>query len=164
MQNQVGNLQRLTTINPLDCSQPVEQASQLPEEDEFTVSEKISGAWYDESHDGEGWLLEVLPGGQALVAWFGYGPKGDQAWFLNTGTVDGNTIKFDLLMPSGPNFGPTYRPDELSFPPWGSATFKFDDCISGSMTYDSPLPGYGSGSLALTRLTELSGLECVDQN
>jgi YVTN family beta-propeller protein len=158
------NLRRLTAIDQLNCSQPSEQVMPPQVEDEFTVSPGISGAWYDESHDGEGWLLEVLPGGQALVAWFGYDTEGDQAWFLNTGTVDGNTIKFDLLMPSGTDFGPTYRPDELSFPPWGSATFKFDDCNSGSMTYDSPLSGYGSGSLTLTRLTELSGLECVDQN
>ena len=45
-------------------------------------------------------------------------------------------------------------------PAWGAAIFTFDSCNSGSMTYDSSLKGYGSGSLGLTRLTNLSGLEC----
>ena len=120
----------------------------------------ISGAWYDTSHDGEGWLLDILADGRALVNWFTYDPEGNQAWFLNTGQVEGDTIRFNLLVPSGTDFGPTFDPDRVNRPPWGRATFKFDDCNSGTMNYDSPLPGYGSGSLALTRLTKLSGLEC----
>jgi hypothetical protein len=40
------------------------------------------------------------------------------------------------------------------------AWFTFDSCNSGSMNYDSQLGGYGSGSLGLKRLTNLSGLEC----
>jgi hypothetical protein len=124
------------------------------------VSPSISGAWYDPTHNGEGWLLEILGDGQALLAWFSYDPDGNQAWFINVGVVDGNTIMFDLLIPSGTDFGPTFDPDEVDRPAWGTATFTFDSCNSGSMTYDSPLQGYGSGSLGLTRLTNLSGLEC----
>ena len=123
----------------------------------------ISGAWHDPSHDGEGWLLEILADGQALVTWFGYDPAGKPAWFYNAGTVEGNTVTFNLLMPSGADFGPTFDPLELSYPAWGTATFTFDDCNSGSMTYDSTLEGYGSGSFQLTRLTNLWGLDCQGQ-
>jgi hypothetical protein len=129
-------------------------------EDDFAVSASISGAWYDPSHDGEGWLLEVLPGGRALLAWFSYDPDGNQAWFLNTGAVEGNRIRFDLTVPSGTDFGPTFNPGDVSRPPWGTAVFTFDDCNSGSMSYESQVEGYGSGSLGLKRLTSLSGLEC----
>ena len=124
------------------------------------VTAAISGAWYDPSHNGEGWLLEVLPDGRALLAWFTYDPEGNQAWFYNVGEVEGNTITFNLLIPSGTDFGPTFDPNEVSMPAWGTATFTFDNCNSGSMTYDSLLKGYDSGSLGLTRLTNLSGLEC----
>jgi YVTN family beta-propeller protein len=154
------DLVRLTHIETLACGSQTKAVQQPEAEAEFTVTPAISGAWYDPVHDGEGWLLEILANGQALLAWFSYDPGGKQAWFLNTGAVAGNTITFNLAVPSGTDFGPTFDPDELSRPPWGTAIFTFDSCTSGSMTYDSPLGGYGSGSLALTRLTSLEGLEC----
>ena len=104
--------------------------------------------------------MEILADGRALLTWFSYDSEGRQAWFYNVGTTVGNTITVDLLMPSGTDFGPTFDPDDLNPPGWGTATFTFDDCNSGLMTYDSPLPGYGSGSIGLSRLTSLSGLEC----
>ena len=156
------DLARLTTIETLECGHPAQAVSQPEAEGEFAVTPAISGAWHDPSHDGEGWLLEILADGKALVAWFGYDLEGKQAWFYNTGTIQGNTIAFSLLMPSGTDFGPTFDPLDLSFPGWGTATFTFDDCNSGSMTYDSSLEGYGSGGFQLTRITNLLGLECQE--
>lgn len=154
------DLARLTSIESLDCGKPAQAASEPQAEGGFAVSPAISGAWYDPDHAGEGWLLEIQADGQALLAWFSYDPEGSQAWFLNTGTIEGNTITFDLLNPSGTDFGPTFDPNKVSRPAWGTAAFTFDGCNSGSVNYGSPLPGYGSGSLGLTRLTNLSGLEC----
>jgi hypothetical protein len=153
------DLERLTSIDTLDCENPATTAPPQAGND-FMVTAAISGAWYDSSHDGEGWLLDILADGRALVNWFTYDPDGNQAWFLNTGQVEGDTIRFNLLVPSGTDFGPTFDPGRVNRPAWGTATFKFDDCNSGTMSYDSPLQGYGSGSLELTRLTKLSGLEC----
>jgi YVTN family beta-propeller protein len=154
------DLTRLTTIETLECGSPAPPAPQPAADGEFTVTPAISGVWYDPSHNGEGWLLEILADGQALIAWFSYDTEGEQAWFYNAGTVMGNQIIFDLLMPSGTDFGPTFDGEDLSHPVWGTATFTFDSCNSGSMTYDSPLEGYGSGNLQLKRVTYLSGLEC----
>jgi hypothetical protein len=153
------DLVRLTHIDTLDCGNLAGAAPQPQAEGEFAVSPSISGAWYDPGHDGEGWLLEILADGQALLAWFSYDPEGKPAWFLNTGAVEGDTITFVLSVPAGTDFGPTFDPNEVSRPAWGAATFTFDGCNSGSMSYDSPLEGYGSGSLGLTRLTNLSGQE-----
>jgi YVTN family beta-propeller protein len=154
------DLVRLSEIDTQACGSQVGLTAVQQAEDDFAVSASISGAWYDPSHDGEGWLLEVLPGGRALLAWFSYDPDGNQAWFLNTGAVEGNRIRFDLTVPSGTDFGPTFNPGDVSRPPWGTAVFTFDDCNSGSMSYESQVEGYGSGSLGLKRLTSLSGLEC----
>jgi len=154
------DLVRLTTIDTLDCGSLAEAKPKSKTAAEFEVTPAISGAWYDRSHSGEGWFLEVLADGQAVVAWFSYDPEGNQAWFLDAGVVGGNTITFDLSIPSGTDFGPTFDPDDVDRPSWGTATFTFDGCNSGTMTYESTLEGYGSGSLELTRLTNLSGLEC----
>jgi hypothetical protein len=154
------DLKRLTNIHTLDCNNPGVTPGPPQAGDDFSVTAATSGAWYDPSHDGEGWLLEILSETQALVTWFSYDPEGRQAWFLNTGTIDGNRITFDLLIPSGTDFGPTFNRDDVNRPPWGTATLTFDDCNSGTMSYESSLEGYGSGSLGLTRLTNLSGLAC----
>ena len=154
------DLARVTQIESLDCAAISNVVPPPLQQAEFSVTPAISGAWYDPGHDGEGWLLEILANGRAVVSWFSYDPEGNQAWFLNVGMVDGNKIMFDLMIPSGTDFGPTFSAGELSFPPWGKATFIFDDCNSGTMSYDSALQGYGKGELELTRLTSLSGLDC----
>ena len=151
---------RLTNIQNLDCGN-TSQIESVPQPlDDFRVTAGISGAWYDPANDGEGWLLEILDDDQALVTWFSYDPDGNQAWFLNTGSVAGNTITFDLQIPTGTDFGPTFEANDLSRPAWGTAVFTFDDCNSGTMSYASNLEGYGSGSLGLTRITHISGLDC----
>ncbi len=148
------DLERLSRIGSLDC-----QGDSAPD-DGSPVSPAISGAWYDPDHDGEGWLLEVLGDGRAVLAWFSYDPDGNQAWFLNTGTVTDDSITFDLLMPAGADFGPTFAPGDIVLSEWGTATFTFDSCDSGLMTYSSSVEGYGSGSLDLVRITRLAGHDC----
>jgi hypothetical protein len=152
-------LTRLTSIGELDCEGAGEPPP-APPGGNFAVTAAISGAWYDPSHDGEGWLLEILPDGRALLAWFTYTPDGEQAWFYNVGTVDGATITFELLQPRGADFGPTFDTDEMTFPTWGTVIFTFEDCDNGTMSYQSDVEGYGSGSLELIRLTYLSDQAC----
>ena len=156
------DLVRLTSIDTLGCADAPADVART--QADAGVPAGISGAWYDPAHEGEGWLLEILSGGRALLAWFSYDPAGEQAWFLNTGQVEGNSVVFDLDVPAGTDFGPTFSPEEVSRPPWGRAEFHFESCDSGTMTYDSPLEGYGSGALELVRLTALSGLECDPPN
>jgi hypothetical protein len=155
------DLTRLTAIDGLGCNNPDQAAAPPPQAgDDFAVTPALSGAWYDPSHSGEGWLLEILDDARALLAWFSYSAEGDQAWFYSLGRIEGSNISFDLLAPAGTDFGPTFDPGEVVRPPWGTATFTFEDCDSGWMTYAAESAEYGSGSLQLTRLTGLSGLEC----
>ena len=109
--------------------------------------------------------MQLLGDDKAVVCWFTHSPPavGDrqmQAWFLNNGTVEGNRLTFDLLKPSGTDFGSSFDTGEIVNTVWGTAVFTFDDCSSGAMTYDSVLEGYGSGNMKLSRLTSLSGLAC----
>jgi hypothetical protein len=91
---------------------------------------------------------------------FSYDPEGEQAWFYNLGTVEDDTITFEMLLPSGADFGPTFDSDEMTFPPWGTVVFTFQDCNTATVSYSSPIEGYGSGSLDVTRLTQLWLLAC----
>jgi hypothetical protein len=155
------NLNRLTNIEGLDCAALNKSGSpQSTQSKGATLTGGYSGAWYDPGHDGEGWLIEILDESNALIVWFSYDANGNQAWFINVGTIEGETITVDFTISEGTDFGPTFNPTQVSRPPWGTATFSFSDCESGSMSYDSTVAGYGSGSLGLTRLTSLNGQNC----
>ncbi len=107
-------------------------------------------------------MIEVLPGGVAVIYWFSYDGDGNQAWFVGVGTIDGKTITVDeVFVPRGTVFGPNFDPDDVELVPWGSMEFTIDSCNTGTMSYVSSKGGeFGSGSLNLERITALAGLGC----
>lgn len=125
----------------------------------------MSGAWYDPEQDGQGWVVEVLPGGDAVVYWFTYPPgpaSGANAWILGQGAVAGNEIRItETQITGGARFGAEFRPEELESSPWGTWTMTFEDCEAGHMSYEGP-EGFGSGEFRLWRLSTVQGSPCRD--
>jgi hypothetical protein len=157
-------LERITNLDGLDPA-PAKQRPNLEASKGTSDGVVFSGSWFDPSHDGEGWLIEILPGNVALVYWFSYDGNGNQAWFLGIGSIEGNNISIDDgLISSGTRFGADFDSDAITLDDWGSMSFSFDDCDTGTMSYSSGLAEYGSGSLQLARLTSIPGLECVNSN
>ena len=82
-----------------------------------------SGAWYDPSHDGEGFLVEILAEGNAVVYWFTYDEAGNQRWFTGTGEAAGNVIEIkQLLAGSGAKFGDQFDPGDVVLAAAGAST------------------------------------------
>ena len=142
---------RLTTLDGLACPQlPV------PPSD----NGRLSGSWFDPSHDGEGYILEVLDNGVPLVYWFSYGPEGERRWFFGVGEAVENGFVFEQLSTTrGPVFGPDYNPDDLVVEPWGRLELEID-CAGGVARWESTEDGFPAGELDLIRLTTLAGLSC----
>jgi plastocyanin len=121
----------------------------------------FTGAWYDPPQSGHGLFLEVLPGGRLLAWWFAFGPDGTQSWFGGVGTYAGNVATItQVIQTTGGKWIPNFDPSKLVQIPWGTLTFTFTDCNSGRVDFNSPVPGYGTGSMNLTRLTLPAGLTC----
>ena len=131
----------------------------------FAVNPGISGAWLDPDHNGEGWLIQILDDQTALVYWFTYGPRGEDAsrqlWVgAQTGRIEGpNIIIEQMITTSGPRFGDAFDADALRLNPWGDVVFRFDDCNSGQMYYRGR-DGFGQGRQNLARLTSLANTSC----
>jgi hypothetical protein len=126
----------------------------------FPVSAGQSGAWYDPSHNGEGYFLQVLSASSAVVFWFSYDSNGDQFWMTGVGDIAGSKITFpELSSPRGGKFGPDFDPADVDYPIWGSLEFDFTSCDAARADYSGPAE-FGSGTLMLTRLTALWGLDC----
>ena len=96
----------------------------------------MSASWYDPSHDGEGFLLELLENNRAVMYWFTYDDDGNQDWYVASGKVSGNRIEFlKLKRVSGGVFGPDFDPGNITREVVGSASFIWSGCDTGSMSY-----------------------------
>jgi len=154
--NQHGRMQlfRLTRLMSIDCGYPL-----LPPERPEGI---LSGSWYDPTHSGEGYNVEILIDGRAVVYWFSYDPEGKRRWFFGLGEIrDGKLVFDDMQTSSGGIFGPEYNKDLVEYRPWG--TLELDlDCNGGTATYTSTEEGFGSGTLNVVRLTNIDQLACSE--
>ena len=121
-----------------------------------------SGSWYDPAQSGHGVFIEVLgtaPNRQLLAIWYAY-LNGEQRWMTATGPIVGNVATLSANITSGANFPPNFNPASVVSQPWGTMTFTSQGANNASWSWNSSVPGFGAGSMNLTRLTELSGKGC----
>jgi len=127
------------------------------------ITPAFTGAWYDPTQSGHGILIEIGANNQFLAWWFTFNPDGtQQAWFGNVGAINPatNTATVEPLQTQGGRWIPNFDPANVTNPSWGTLTFTFTDCNHGGVDFTSTMPGYGSGHMDLTRLTQIAGLTC----
>ena len=119
------------------------------------IDHQYSGAWFDPSHDGEGFIIEVLEDQKAIVYWFTYQFDGSQRWMLGVGDVKDNRIEIaDLLDTRGGRFGKNFNPDDVVLEKVGSMTLSFLDCSTALVNYSVDNIG---GQQTHSRLTQVFG-------
>lgn len=151
---------RLTHLMGLQC-----EANGVPSPAENTPlpeASRLSGSWYDPSHSGEGYVLEVLADHRVLVYWFSYDADGKRRWFFGTGEIVGQQLVFDVLHTTlGGVFGPGFDPEAVEIVPWGTLELELG-CTSGTARFTSTETGFPAGELDLQRLSTLDGLACTE--
>ena len=123
----------------------------------------LSGNWYNPQQAGHGFQLEMATNNVMLAIWFVYAPDGSgQNWIYAQGTYDKTTNSATLpaIMLTHAKFPPNFVESDVQRTDWGTLTFSFSDCNNGTVTWNSPLQGYGVGSLPITRLTQIAGTTC----
>lgn len=134
------------------------QVSTTRQQPLFAVEPGIAAAWFDPARNGEGFLIEVLENNRAVLYWFTYDDAGEQDWYIASGMVEGNRLRFpELLRVSGGAFGAEFDPDQVGRKVVGSATFLWTGCDSGSMDWHV---GNRRGRQELERLSYIQGLQC----
>lgn len=130
----------------------------------YWVGPAHSGSWFEPDRSGEGFILEILPDGNAVAAWFTFpaaGESGEQVWLVAAGArVQGDTLVFEqVYRPRGGRFGAAFDPAQIDNVNWGRFEFQFHDCQSATLRY-SGSGDYGSGTRALRRITSIDQLDC----
>jgi len=146
------SLVRLSAVTGLGCadSAPLSSPSHL------------TGSWFDQTHNGEGLVVEALTGGQALVFWFSYDDTGQPAWFFGLGDSGNQTIVVDeMYRTSGGLFGDGFDPGQVKVEPWGSVLLELG-CDFGKLDFSSPLSEFAVGKQTLTRLTQPGDPACTE--
>ncbi len=150
-------LSRIVRLLGVPCPDPSALIQPRPPIPETAL---LSGSWYDPSHNGEGYNLEMLHDGRALAYWFSYDKQGKRRWFFGVGEErNGKLVFADMLTTSGGIFGPDFDPASVQIKSWGSLELELG-CKSGTATYNSTEAGFGSGVLNVIRLTRIAGFQC----
>ncbi len=136
------------------------QVTQWPDHDLFSqtlaptpenIGARYSGSWYDVTHDGEGFVVQIINPSTAVVYWFTYDREGKQRWYFGVGAFEGHRMVIrELLEASGGRFGPDFDPAEVIFEPVGSLVLSMFDGTRGKADY---LLHGDSGYMDLSRLS-----------
>lgn len=154
------------TINGVTGQQNLLRLTRTAEAD-GTVAPNVphkSGSWYDPTHNGEGFVVEVLPDGRLLAYWFTYDLSGRQAWMmaLSENSVGQGSTQLDLLQPVGGRFGPDFDPDDVTREPVGTVRIGLE-CNGGFQDYKSTDPAdFVDIRFNLERIVGIGQVACND--
>jgi len=144
----------------------VEAAPPPPPPAPTTIGGYLSGNWYNQTQSGSGFQLEVTSNANQMVAiWFVFAPGGGSQWIYAQGTYDptSSTITMPAALVQNGKFpfpASNYVASDIQKAAWGTLTFTFSDCNTGVASWNSTVTGYGSGSIPITRLTQIAGTVC----
>jgi hypothetical protein len=133
-------------------------------EDGLMVTRHFTGAWEQVDQESQGLSLEVIEqadGSRRAVAyWYTYGTDRKTAWYLGIGDLVDDRIEFELYDSVDVGFMQPAQPDNESVQSIGTMTIVFDNCDSGSATFDTSHEEVGSGSFTIGRVSSVMNTYC----
>jgi len=133
----------------------------------FAINSGLSGHWWKgEDRSGEGFLVDASlneAGDTILViSFYTYDSMGNQVWLIGAGGIEGNSVTFDMTIPSGAMWGGDFNPDEVDRTLWGTATFTFTSCGAGHvlLTPDTSQSGFTELEYDIKRDLLIPGVKC----
>lgn len=132
----------------------------------YIADSSISGLWYDRTKQSQGFSIQTAPDssdsrGQVVVFWYTFDADGSPLWLIVQGHLEGNSFSGEAYRYRSDGFGPDPATGNALGELFGTLTFEFSSCNDATVTYQTDVPGYSSGSLNLTRLSFQNGVGCL---
>jgi hypothetical protein len=151
-----------TAVTGADCAGGGPPDETDPPTGSYNIVPCISGSWFLQARDGEGYVIEILGPSlepEMLAYFYTYDDAGNQMWMLGQGFADGDTAVLPVQVTSGPVYGDAYDPDDVLREDWGTLTFKFTSKDTGTVVRASTM-GFDTTTVDIERLSSLTGLVC----
>lgn len=124
----------------------------------------INGLYFNPDADGH-YLYISETTYPTMVMWTTFDSEGKQAWIFGIGNRVSPTGR--LVADAYINLNGKVRLDGTLKPaesiPWGTMEVRMTSCDRGRLTYQSDLPGFGSGVFEFQRLAFVDQIGCVDE-
>jgi len=129
----------------------------------------LSGTWWNSARSGEGFLLEVGYAGSQLyffASFYTYDSLGNQIFLFVSGSIPNNDISlpFTVTITDGAAWGDNFNPNDVNRVTWGTGTFTFSTCTTGTISLvpsaDQMALGYTTLEYAITRDLITAGITC----
>jgi hypothetical protein len=121
-----------------------------------TLDASYSGAWWDSSRSGEGYLLEIAdhPDPHTLgtllnFTWYTYDTTGNPVFLFGAAVIDPTAapdaaVTINLFMTRGARFGAAFNPADVVSTAWGQVTLRFLGCNQLYLTYAPGIDAWGA--------------------
>jgi hypothetical protein len=120
----------------------------------------FSGMWFNPSRIGQGFTIEVLDGGRAVVGWYTFDDTGAPFWLAGEGDVIGTVLRVNLRSATGGRFPSSTVAEAVTSTPWGTLDLRFTGCDAGEAEWTPTASGFQAGSMRIQRLTQIAGARC----
>lgn len=145
-------------INDVPLRLPVIRRAAEVAPGQFPIMPLHTGSWRDPAVSGVGFNFEITSdastetGPIIVIYWYDFN-LGRQIWLTSNGPIafGDHEVTLQLLSSEGTNGDFLNPPPRDEFEFLGSATIRFNDCRTGSLSYD--LPTLGAGEIDMVRLT-----------
>lgn len=124
------------------------------------ITKNTAGPWYNPDQSGHGLFLEVSQGANAApdtitTYWYAF-LNNQPVWILGTGPTDGNSATLDMFVTDGAQSPPNFNSNDVNIIPWGELGLDFDLQNNVTVSWDSVISDFGSGSMDMTQLAFVS--------
>lgn len=131
----------------------------------FQINPGLNDAWFDPDTAGQGFVIVVFPELRVMfVAWYTFDTErppqdvvanlGDAGhrWLTAVGAYQNNQATLNIELTGGGTFNATL-PEDSQTPGYGTLSVEFEDCYSGTISYDIPSLGL-QGQIQIERITD----------
>jgi hypothetical protein len=138
----------------------------------FAANSGLTGTWWNAVRDGEGFVLDFGVPGDVLTlfgSFYTFDDMGDQVWLTAQSTaISGAEVTVNVFITDGPMWGDAFDTADKNTMPWGTGTFTFPSCTSGSVSLvpnaEMMAMGFTEYAQDLTRDAIKSGIACPTPN
>jgi hypothetical protein len=131
---------------------------------DFMVTRHFTGAWAQVDQESQGLNLEVIDqwdhARRSVAYWYTYGADRKTAWYLGIGDLVDDHIVYELYDSTDVGFMQDDEPGDDSVQSIGTMTIVFDNCNSGTVTFETSHAEVGSGSFNIVRVSEIMNTHC----